>query len=216
MQDEYGKCVYGYKGDRLTELLAPIEMKVPEIRPFWGGRELIPALAQVVVSDVTYDRNMAKEELRYLCSIIDLLQISDEEKHDFLQEILQYWILSIKDATQWEHEVERRYVLFLHPCDMSRYIECRVDEDRWLKLKTTAYLFPDFIMGESPVRNILRAHVDEKRSFAVTSDYMYCHCCFNRDYDLALKRETRCPVCGSEGMEFVKCSFTKAREKMNV
>lgn len=215
MQDDYGKCVYGYKGDRLTELLAPIELKQPEIASFWRNRNCVPALAQVVVSDVIYDRTVAQKELQYLCSIIDLLRISDVEKHDFLQEILQYWILSVKDIAQWGHEVERRYILFLYPDKidkMSRYIECRVDADDRLRLKTTMFLFPDFILGESPVRDILHDRADEKRTFAVTNDYMYCHHCLSRDFDLAIGRETRCPICGSDGMELVKCEFTKARE----
>lgn len=59
MQEDYGKCVYGYKGDRLVELLAPIgihhlkrkdnaDVRLPlkTTRPF---------LSQVIAFDVLYD-----------------------------------------------------------------------------------------------------------------------------------------------------------------
>ena len=39
--------------------------------------------------------------------------MDDSEKHDFLEEIMQYWILSVKDEN-WEKERERRYVIFMY------------------------------------------------------------------------------------------------------
>ena len=43
---------------------------------------------QVVAFDVLYDEEEAKEELRYLCSILDLLKATGEEKRQFFQDIL--------------------------------------------------------------------------------------------------------------------------------
>mgnify|MGYP004539505987 CR=1 FL=1 len=40
-----------------------------------------------------------------------MFDLSDNSKKMFLQEILQYWILSVKDS-KWKAERERRYVIF--------------------------------------------------------------------------------------------------------
>lgn len=216
MQKEYGDCIYGYKGDRLTDLLSPIVMQEPELKGFWKGKSVIPRLSQVVVMDVVYDRESAKRELKYLCSIVDLFDISDAEKRSFLEEILQYWSLSMKDEGKWAYEQERRYVLFLYERSKREFVECKIDKDGWLKLKTTAFLFPDFILGQSPVRDILMSRADEKRVFAVTNNYLYCHSCFNRDYDAAIENRNRCPICQSKRVELVKCNFIKTMEARGV
>ena len=39
--------------------------------------------------------------------------LTDKEKSEFLSEIIQYWLLSVKDK-KWSYERERRYVLFLY------------------------------------------------------------------------------------------------------
>lgn len=38
--------------------------------------------------------------------VIDMFNMSDAEKKKFLEEIMQYWILSVKDA-KWSGERER-------------------------------------------------------------------------------------------------------------
>ena len=53
--------------------------------------------------DVLYDIEEAKTELQYLFSVIDMFDLSDNNKKMFLQEILQYWILSVKDS-KWKAE----------------------------------------------------------------------------------------------------------------
>ena len=82
--------------------------------------------------DVLYDIEEAKTELQYLFSVIDMFDLSDNNKKMFLQEILQYWILSVKDS-KWKAERERRYVIFLY--DDYEYIETELD-DTFLKVKT--------------------------------------------------------------------------------
>ena len=37
-------------------------------------------------------------QLNFLCSLIDCFDMSDIDKRSFLEEILQYWILSVKDS----------------------------------------------------------------------------------------------------------------------
>ena len=105
-------------------------------------------ISQVITFDVLYDEDEAKEELVYLFSIIDMFDLTDVDKRDFLQAILQYWILSVKDH-KWSNERERRYVLFLY--DDYEYKETEFD-DVFLKVKTSLFITPDFILGENPSR----------------------------------------------------------------
>ena len=59
MSKEYGACIYGYKDDRMAEVLAPIM--------FWNKRsEKIPVFTQVVAFDVIYNREEAKKEIEFL------------------------------------------------------------------------------------------------------------------------------------------------------
>jgi len=69
-----------------------------------------PYISQVITFDVLYDREEAKEELTYLFEIVDMFEMDDSDKKQFLQDLLQYWILSVKDY-KWHEEKERRYVL---------------------------------------------------------------------------------------------------------
>ena len=164
MQEGYGECLYGYKNDRIVDLVGPIGVRKLTKR---AGADVDlpdkierPYISQVITFDVLYDVEEAKEELQYLFSIIDMFDLSDEDKKQFLQEILQYWILSVKDS-KWETERERRYVLFLY--DDYTYKETEFD-DTFLKVKTSLFITPDFIIGKNPSRweikrQIGRAHV---------------------------------------------------------
>lgn len=197
---EYGECVYGFKGDRLVELLSPILVDKYESQDTNTSSnpkiKKVPRLSQVLAFDILYDKEEAQEELLFLMQIIDLFQISDSDKRSFFSDILQYWILSVKD-NKWAHEQERRYVLFLYP--KYEYIEMTI-EDSFLKLKTSAFLLPDFILGPNPVKDELIKYIDNKRKVVSQKDYAYCHHCLNRDYDFILGHE-KCSVCGSSDIE---------------
>ena len=54
-----------------------------------------------------------------------MFNMSDAEKKKFLEEIMQYWILSVKDA-KWSGERERRYVIFMY--DDYDYRETEIDD----------------------------------------------------------------------------------------
>ena len=108
----YGHAVYGFKGDRAAELIAPL-MKRHWVRSDGNDSYDDYVLSQVVCMDVIYDKVKAKSELKFLCSIVDQFKMSVAEKQTFLEEILQYWMLSVKDP-KWKEENERRYVLFDH------------------------------------------------------------------------------------------------------
>lgn len=194
MIKNYGECIYGYKDDRIAEIIAPIlyyNKKFPK---------KFPVFSQVITFDVIYDRKQAKEELKFLCSVIDCFEMKDEEKKIFLEEILQYWILSVKDS-KWEHERERRYVLFMY--DSYDYEEIDLSDSRFLKLKTSLFIEPDFILGKNPVKEYINMMVDNKRKAISMKPYLFCKDCFNRDFDviLGVNNINICPICGSKNVK---------------
>ena len=190
MSEEYGSCIYGYKDDRIAELLAPIILRKN------NEGKVLPVFSQVVAFDVIYDRTEAKDELTFLCKIIDLFDMSNEDKKSFLEEILQYWILSVKDF-KWKHERERRYVLFLY--DDYEYTEIDICDPNFLKMKTSLFIEPDFILGDNPVKGYIKMMVDNKRTVISMKPYMFCRNCLNRDYDIVvgINKVDRCPICRS-------------------
>lgn len=203
MQKEYGNCVYGFKGDRLIELLAPIGLhhlkRKKDADPTLPLKKTSPFLAQVIAFDVLYDRDEAKKELNFLMDVIDNFKMSSQEKKMFLEEILQYWILSVKDS-KWKDERERRYVLFIYL--EYDYKEMEID-DGWLKLKTSVFLLPDFILGDNPSKKEIQRQIDGKRKGTSMKDYMFCRNCLSRDYDAIISNEDKCSICGSDNIENV-------------
>ncbi len=203
MMENYGSCIYGFKNDRIVELLGPVgifKMKKRENAdsklPNYITR---PYVSQVLAFDILYDKKQAKEELQYLFDIIDKFDMSNEDKKHFSEEILQYWILSVKDP-KWSGEHERRYVIFLY--DEYEYREIEIDE-KFLKLKTSLLLTPDFILGENPAKLEIQYHVDAKRKYLSIKDYLFCKDCLMQDYDTALQKTDTCPICGSQNIEIV-------------
>lgn len=204
MQEGYGQCVYGYKDDRIVDLVGPIGMfKLTKKEGCASNTPDIierPYVAQVIAFDVIYDTEEAKEELQYLIKIIDLFNMSDCDKKQFLEEILQYWILSVKDY-KWHNERERRYVIFLY--DNYDYREVEFD-DMFLKMKTTLFLTPDFILGENPGRWEIQRQLDAKQRSLQTKEYLHCKDCLMQDYDAAImKTPDRCPICSSDKLEMI-------------
>lgn len=206
MRREYGACVYGFKGDKLTELIGPLEKRHWVKRDLKTGEELDAhddyALAQVVPTDVLYGREAAKSELSYVCRVVDLMPMTSDEKRRFFEELIQYWILSVKDI-EWSNEQERRYVLFTYTD--TEYPGTETDET-YLKVPTTMFKFPDVILGNNPVRAVISTNIDAKRRFVPGHDYFFCHECLLRDRDLAAAGETpsACPICGSKNVEVVR------------
>lgn len=196
MREEYGGVVFGYKNDRIVDLLSPLYKN--DTLPIKGGNI---SFSQVVAYDVLYDTRDAKEELNYLFKVIELFDMNDAAKNTFLQSILQYWLLSIKDP-KWSHERERRYVLFLY--DSYEYPEMKI-EDNFLKLKTSLFLTPDFLIGNHQKKAGVKAQVDAKRKSLSYRKYLYCHDCLNRAYDVVAgyDQPSSCPVCGCKNYEIV-------------
>lgn len=203
MKEEYGTCIYGFKNDRMVELLGPVGIfrmtKREDADPNLPDKITRPYISQVLAFDIIYDKEQAKEELQYLFSIIDTFDMTDENKKQFLEEILQYWILSVKDS-KWSYEQERRYVVFLY--DDYDYREVEIDE-KFLKMKTSLFLTPDFLLGENPARWEIQYQVDAKRKYLSMKDYLFCQDCLMRDYDAVLEKTDNCPICGSNKLEIV-------------
>lgn len=92
MQDGYGECLYGYKNDRIVDLIGPIGLyrftKKSDDDADLSDTMRRPYIAQVITFDVLYDIEEAKTELQYLFSVIDMFDLSDNNKRIFLQEIL--------------------------------------------------------------------------------------------------------------------------------
>lgn len=128
MSSEYGSCIFGFKNDRLVELLSPISM-----RKFERKKD------------------------------------ADQGMHDFLEHIMQYWILSVKDP-KWSGEKERRYVLFLY--DEYDYIELDFD-DTFLKMQTSIFLLPDFILGDRPTKMSIQYQVNAARKALSIKSYFF-------------------------------------------
>lgn len=193
MINNYGDCIYGFKDDRIAELISPIMYinKKNKYEP--------PRLSQVITFDVLYNKEEAKEELEFLFSIIDSFDMTNQEKKSFLEDILQYWILSVKDE-KWSYERERRYVIFLY--DNYEYKEIDLSDSRFLKTKTSLLLLPDFILGNNPVKTCIKYMVDNKRKAISMKPYLYCCNCLNRDFDavISFKKLTQCPICGSKNI----------------
>ena len=192
MKSEYGECVYGYKNDRLVELLSPVYLR----RNIKG--QSYPVFSQVIAFDVLYDKEEAKKDLNYLCSIIDLFELDNKEKNKFFEEIVQYWILSVKDS-KWEHERERRYVLFMY--DEYDYIDINTDDKMFLKLKTSIFLLPDFVLGDNPVKHQIRIFLANKRHAITMKNYSICPNCLSTDFDSFLSGSKECKICGSKTID---------------
>ena len=139
--------------------------------------------------------------------------MSPKEKQAFLEDILQYWMLSVKDP-QWKVENERRYVLFDHFDD--EYLDVVMD-DKFLKIKTNLLKHPDFIVPPHPLKKELGRYARAIAANEMSGSGFYCDDCLNRDYELVLPEQTSrtCSICGSKRMRFVsarKCGKIVANQ----
>lgn len=88
MIEEYGSNMFGYKSDRIIDLLSPAYIH-PKLGLF---------IEQTSFYDVTYSVKEFKDEIQILCRLIEGFEISDKKKHDILVNILPYWRYSIKSV----------------------------------------------------------------------------------------------------------------------
>ena len=206
MQEGYGECLYGYKNDRIVDLIGPLIKRrlkrKKDADTNLPAEKTIPVISQVITFDVLYNRDEAKNELEYLFKVIDFFEMTEDKKHLFLQDILQYWILTVKDE-KWALERERRYVLFLY--DGYDYLETKI-EGGFLKEKTSLLMLPDFIMGKNPVKPIIQREMELKQRCTMTGEYLHCLDCLIQDYDTfqhGVHNEAICPICGSKNTQII-------------
>lgn len=194
MEKNYGECIYGYKNDRIGDLISPLHKS-----PY--GNISGYMFSQVINFDVLYDKKLAREEINFLCKVIDLFDLSEAEKKSFLEEIMQYWVLSVKDE-KWAYENERRYVIFLYK--NYEYLDLDRTDEHFLKAKTSLFLFPDFILGNNPRKEILKKNIEAKINAISAKDYMYCKDCLSVNYDDVFTHPDKCPICNSRNYQLVK------------
>lgn len=183
MKEEYGENVFGYKNDRISDVLTPIETYQDHL-----------VLGDVMFYDVIYSREEAKEEINYLCDLIDLYSISKEEKNKILNEMLPYWYLSFKDDG-WKKENERRYHVALNK--NRKGLEGIIDGD-FYKCKTSLYLYPDFIFGSEEIKEIVMRNRLERLEALATKPCLFCYNCLHSDFDyIENNPDGKCSNCGS-------------------
>lgn len=189
MKKRYGNCAYGYQSDSVG----------PTIATLIKTNKTFARLSQYIVYDVLYSRDEFKEEMNYLFSIIDGYYLSDGEKRLFLEEIIDYWKLTVKDK-KWEYEAERRYEI-MHFNDYT-YLDCQIT-DEFLKNKTPLLLYPDFFLGESRLKNKLLDNVIEKTHFeSIGGGAVICRKCLAKVFSYTTGN--KCAICGSEEFLFLK------------
>lgn len=198
MKMEYGPVVLGFKNDRIGDLISPIRRFDfnQEFGKSITNNVYIPMFSTVIAFDVIYEKEKLKEELRFLFELINLFSMSDSDKNRFLENILQYWLLSAKDD-RWEYEKERRYLLFLF--NENDYYETRF-ENGFIKEKSSILVLPDFVLGKHRDKVTIGKNIESKRKTLSSQPYLYCNNCFYWDYDLArsVEKIDNCPVCGSK------------------
>lgn len=189
MKEKYGGVILGYKSDRIASLIAPTTI--------YGKH---PYIDQVAWYDIIYDRESAKDEINYLCDIINEFELCDAEKSMFLENILVYWYLSFKDK-KWMSEKERRYQLFIF--DYKKYVDA-VKDNGFLKMDSSLYLYPDFIFTDDlKVKSVARLFRNNKTCKLMSQAYYFCNNCLQANRAvLGEEEEAVCPVCGSKDMTY--------------
>ena len=132
MQSQYGEYLYGYKNDRIVDLIGPIMIqtfiKVNGENEDLSEKKILPFVSQVITFDVLNNRDEAKRGLGYLFKIIDLFDMTDQERHRCSS--FYIFILSnnpVKAIIQYELEAKQkrtmsREYLHCHKCHVQDYV----------------------------------------------------------------------------------------------
>ena len=190
MLKKYGKNVYGYKNDRIANLIAPVHI--------YKG---IPQFELVMCYDILYSRTDFIEEINYLIDIIEFLDISQNDKTEILNNLIVYWNLSIKDD-KWSYEQERRYEIRIR--NNLNYFDA-VIENKFLKVKSSLFLLPDFVNKENIMHSSILIERSNKVSQLSTKPYMFCYDCLQSDYDYEehCRNGKKCVVCGGDCVKII-------------
>lgn len=186
MMNKYGHNIYGFKNDRIANLLSPIYNDLD-----------IPQFSLVMAYDVLYDHKSIKDEINYIIDIINCLNINDEKKNDLFASVLSYWDLTVKDK-KWAYENERRYEIriFNH-----NYVDATYDSS-FFKIISSLYLLPDFISKENIKHDRILMERKAKLSALSVRDYQFCNDCLQADFDN--HSDKVCRICGSDNVITIK------------
>ena len=200
LKHKYGKNVYGYKSDKIADIVAPLINYNGFIQ-----------FGQTLSFDIIYDGNKAKEELNFLFKIIDMLPLKETAKVEFTNELISYWFLSFKDK-KWGDENERRYQIFYY--DTYPYLELSKD-DRFIKIKSSIYLFPDNISNENNQFDNIKANIFDRYYSIATRKFIQCNNCLDIDYNIFSynKGNYKCPICGSSNCTYIDPEILRQNRK---
>lgn len=116
--------------------------------------------------------------------------------------------MSFKDK-KWQDENERRYQIFYY--DTYSYLDLNKDE-RFLKIKSSVYLFPDNISKDNNQFNIIQGNICDRYFSTATKEFIQCNDCLNIDFEiLGIKDNYKCPICGS--LNSIKINPNKLRKR---
>jgi len=186
MIKKYGGNVFGYKSDKIGDLISPLYKNDP-----------LSSFSPGMYFDVVYSAEKSKTEINYLCDLINLLKIEEKDKKDIYNHVLQYFLLSFKDK-KWESEKERRYQFFVNT---DSNIDSKI-ENGFLKVKSQLFAYPDFILGDNIEYEQIRKNRFIKLSGAKKS-YCFCADCLQSDFNvISSDSKSRCSICGSDNIEY--------------
>ena len=80
-----------------------------------------------------------------------------------------------------------------------------------MKVKTTIFLLPDFILGNNPAKYQIRASLDNKRQATAMKDYDRCPVCLSADFDSVFDAPCTCKICGNGEVNRIKIQGTAKR-----
>lgn len=197
LKRKYGDSTLGYTTDIIGESIAPL-VKDPNHGYY--------RVAQYSFYDVIYSQEQFKNEMEYLFSIIDIFNITSEQKTTLLNEVIPYWYLTIKNP-DWKSENERRYEIYIRDYEMLTATEERekIDEQNvtFLKCKTPLFAYPDFLNTEDKeLQQTLLIRSDERLNYLYkTKEYYRCNECLSQNFDvIKIEKNIKCNVCGSENI----------------
>ncbi len=202
MIKKYGKNIYGYKNDIIRSHLAPI----------YKFKNNIITFGHVFNYDIIYSQEEFKEEINFLCDIINLYDLTETDKNVFLNSIIKYWLLSVKDK-KWSYEKERRYEIFTN--EDTSYIESTID-DRFLKVKSLLFTIPDFIEPGSNNKEVIEKNRISKLYSLSTKSFVFCNNCLFSDFDYGvtfIKEEYKCKNCKSNQVIFLNKDIVNNKRK---
>lgn len=150
MRKEYGNNVIGIDNDTFGEKVSPL-------RKTENG-----FLTSIVNSyNVLYGIDAAKNEMNFIFDLIGILFKDNQERIEFAEYILPYFIFSYKDKKR-QYENERRFDI-VYFSDFE-YLNVNI-EDGFYKVDSLGYSFPDWCDIDNVCYENIKSNIDKKNRF---------------------------------------------------